>query len=261
VPVELHAAFTSQAITHALRDICGIPSAETGNFIVEVEKTKQAFSLHNIFENDVCTFHEGDLPRLNNNILQDHRIDRVWFCHLDLSRTIDSTGIAIGYIDHWVDNRPYIIVAGLMEVIPSPGKVIPWDSIMRYLYMLSGEIPIWGISADQVAYNYLAEHLVPYGFKIGKISDTPNSAIYHHFIDMLAEGRVEIAKHNKTLDELLSLNVDENTGKVTKPAQGSKDCADALVSVIELMRTIPRIKNFPEYWIPPSPPRQEIIVQ
>lgn len=257
VPIELYSAFTSQSITHALRDICGIPSAETGNFIVEIEKTRKAFIRENIFASETCTFVGDEIPTMRPDFIENPRTDRVWFCHLDMSRTIDSTGIALGYVDQWDEGRPNIVVAGLIEVKPLPGKVIPWDSIMRFLYWISGIIPLYGVSTDQVAYSYLWEHLVPYGFKIGKISDTPNSAIYHNFIDMLVEGRVEIAAHHKTLNELLSLNVDENTGKVTKPAQGSKDCSDALVSLVALIRKLPRVRHYPKNWIPPKPPESE----
>lgn len=128
---------------------------------------------------------------------------------------------------------------------------------MHFLYRLSRIIPLYGVSADQVAHNYLWEQLVPHGYRIAKISDTPNSAIYHNFIDMLAEGRVEIAAHPKTLKELLSLNVDEKPGKVSKPAQGSKDCADALVSLVALIRKVSRASHFPERWISPKPPGLE----
>ena len=49
VPVELEAAFRAQPINAALRDICGIASAETGNFIVEVERVTSFFERKNMF--------------------------------------------------------------------------------------------------------------------------------------------------------------------------------------------------------------------
>jgi len=257
VPIELLSAFNSQSITHALRDHCGVPSAETGNFIVEVEKTKATFNRKNIFATESCTFVGGDLPKVRKSFYDNPKTDRVWFCHLDLSRTIDSTGIALGYVDSWGNNCPHIIVAGLLEVKPTPGNVIPWDAIIHFLYRLSKIIPLYGVTADQVAHNYLREHLVSYGYKIAKISDTPNSTIYHEFIDLLVEGRVEIAGHPKTLSELLALNVDEKTGKVSKPAGGSKDCSDALVSLVSLLRKLPAPRHNPDHWPLPHPPELE----
>jgi len=254
VPTELRPAFTSQAISHALRDLCGIPSSEMGNFIVEVEKTKARFNRVNIFATEVCTFIGGDLPKVNGSFYKHPKVDRVWFAHLDLSRTTDSTGLALGYVDNWENNRPHIVVAGLLEVKPTQGNVIPWDAIIHAIYRLTEVIPLYGITADQVGYHFLREQLVPYGYKIGKVSDTPNSAIYHNFIDLLAEGRIEIANHPKTLKELLALNVDEKTGKVTKPASGSKDCADALVSLVSMLRSLPPVRHYPENWIKPNPP-------
>ncbi len=110
----------------------------------------------------------------------------------------------------------------------------------------------FGVSQDNISVV-----IVFYGYKIAKISDTPNSAIYHGFIDLLAEGRIKIANHPKTLDELLALNVDEKTGKVSRPAGGSKDCADALVSLVSLLRKLPAARHDPSHWIPPHPPELE----
>jgi hypothetical protein len=200
---------------------------------------------------------DGDLPKVMSSFMSDSVKDRVWYCHLDLSRTTDSTGVALGYVDRWINNRPHIIIAGLLEVKPTSGHVIPWDAIMHFLFRLTRIIPLYGITTDQVAYHYLWEQLVPYGFKIGKVSDSPNSKMYHSFIDLVAEDRIEIAGHPKTLKEILALNVDEKTGKVTKPANGSKDCADALVSLVSTLRSQLKIRHFPENWTPPRPPKLE----
>lgn len=259
VPIELYSAFTSQAITHALRDHCGIASTEMGNFIVEIDKTRSRFNLQNIFATESCTFLGHDLPKVWESFIENPRTDRVWICHLDLSRTKDSTGIAMGYVDKWVDNKPYITVAGLLEVKPTQGRVIPWDAIINFIFRFSKIVPLYGVTADQVAYHYLQEQLVPHKYKIGKISDTPNSNIYHNFIDLLAEERINIAVHPKTLSELLALNVDEKTGKITKPAGGSKDCADALVSLVAQLRKLPQHRHYPEHWLIPAPPQQKQI--
>ncbi len=254
VPVELKAAFISQAITRALRDHCGIPSAETGSFIVEVDKTKAIFSQPNVFAEDSYTFLGNDLPKVHASYLKDARRDRVWFCHLDLSRSHDSTGLALGYVDRWEEHKPFINIDGLLEIPPKAGNVIPWDAIIYFIFRLSKHIPLYGVTSDQVGYHYLREQLVPYGYKIGKVSDTPNSSMYHNFIDLIAEGRIAVANHQKTLNELLTLNVDEKAGKVSKPVGGSKDCADALVSLVSLMRTLPQARHQPQYWVPPVPP-------
>jgi len=58
--------------------------------------------------------------------------------------------------------------------------------------------------------------------------------------------------------ELLALNVDEKTGKVTKPAGGSKDCIDAVVSLVALLKKVPRHLFIPENWNPPTPPAVEL---
>jgi hypothetical protein len=98
---------------------------------------------------------------------------------------------------------------------------------------------------------------VPYGYKIAKISDNPRSEIYHNFLNTLMEGDLSIARHDKTLSELLALNVDEKTGKVEKPAGGgSKDCADALVSLVTLIKSLPPHMHELRSWIKPSPPEQ-----
>lgn len=258
IPVELKSAFTSQGIRQALRDHAGIPSGETGTFIVEVEKTRSRFDRKNIFAMESCTFLSGDNPKVYRSFKDRPRTDRVWFCHLDLSRSGDSTGVALGYLDKWINNRPQFVVAGVFEVKPTVGAVIPWDNIRNFLFRLTKIIPLYVISADQIGYNYLREQVVPYRYKIAKISDNPSSDIFHDFLNTLTEGNISIANHPKTIRELLALNIDENTSKVTKPAGGSKDCIDAVVSLIALMKKIHRHMYFPDRWLPPNPPQVEL---
>jgi hypothetical protein len=254
VPVELETAFKAQPINAALRDICGIPSKEVGNFIVEVERAKGYFKGRNIFLADTCTFMGQDSPQLSTEVLKNYRVDRPWFCHLDLSRTSDSTGLAVGYVDGWINNRPQIQVAGVLEIPPVQGYVVPWDRIVAFLFRLSADIPLRAISADQVGYHYLAEQVTQYGYSIAKVSDNPRSEIYHHFLSALMEGDITIARHDKTISELLALNVDEKTGKVEKPAGGSKDCADALVGLVTLIKLLPTFQHDLRQWIKPKPP-------
>jgi len=258
IPVELKAAFTSQEIRQALRDHAGIPSGETGSFIVEVDKARARFDRKNIFTTESCTFLSGDNPKVYKSFKEEPRADRVWFCHLDLSRSGDSTGLALGYLDEWINNRPQFVVAGIIEVKPTVGAVIPWDNIRNFLFRLTKIIPLYGVSADQVGYNYLREQIVPYGYRIAKISDNPGSDIYHDFLNTLAEGNISITNHPKTISELLALNVDEKTGKVSKPAGGSKDCIDAAVGLIALMKKIPRHMHYPDHWLAPTPPQVEL---
>lgn len=250
----MKSAFASQEIRQALRDHAGIPSGETGSFIVEVDKARSRFDRKNIFASESCTFQSGDNPKVYQSFKDSPRIDRVWFCHLDLSRSGDSTGIALGYLDKWENNRPQFVVAGVIEVKPTAGAVIPWDNIRNFLFRLTNIIPLHVISADQIGYNYLREQIVPYGYKISKVSDNPSSDIFHDFLNTLTEGNISIANHPKTIRELLALNVDEKTGKVTRPAGGSKDCIDATVSLITLMKKIPRHMHSPDRWITPTPP-------
>ena len=64
VPIELKAPFGSQPVNIALRDICGIPGSEFGNFVVEVERAKSCFDRRNMFTSESFTFHKGDLPKI-----------------------------------------------------------------------------------------------------------------------------------------------------------------------------------------------------
>lgn len=251
VPLELKASFQGLPIKQALRDVCGIPSQEIGNFIVEPERALEAFNIDNMFAIDSTDFVSQEGP-VTKTFYQKPKTDRVWIAHLDLSRTNDSTGIALGYVDRWDKGLPYFTVAGLLEVQPLPGSVIPWEPIMEYLKRLSKVIPLYGVTADQVGAHYIWEHLVPHGFKVAKVSDTPDSRMFHQFHNLLLEGRVSIANHPKTKEELLALNVDEKTGKVMKPAGGSKDCVDALVSLVSVLSKVKEYKIYPENWSVPS---------
>ncbi len=59
----------------------------------------------------------------------------------------------------------------------------------------------------------------------------------------------------------MALNVDEKTAKVTRPAGGSKDCIDAVVSLIALPKNVPRHLNYPDRWNPLNPPTVEPSVE
>jgi hypothetical protein len=159
-------------------------------------------------------------------------------------------------VDQWANNHPRIHVAGILEVPPLPGYVVPWDAVMLFLYRLSKIVPLYAISADQVGYHYLAEQVVPYGYKIARISDNPRSEIYHNFLNTLMEGDLSIAHHERTVRELLALNVDEKTGKVEKPAGGSKDCIDSVVGLVTLIKSLPQHMHELRSWIKPWPPQQ-----
>jgi len=254
VPVELETAFRAQPINLAMRDICGLPSREIGNFVVEVEKTRALFNRSNIFCHDSYTFMGGDLPLLRKSYLQNCRKDKVRFCHIDFSRTTDCTGLAIGYVEEWVYRTPKIVVEGILEIPPTQGHVVPWDAIINFIFRLSRHIPLYAVGADQVGHNYLREQLPHWGFKTCKISDNPSSDIYHSFINIISEGHISIANHQKTIDELLALVVDEKTRKVSKPAGGSKDCIDALVSLVEMLRIALRHYHETSYWNVPYIP-------
>lgn len=142
-----------------------------------------------------------------------------------------------------------------MEVPPVQGYVIPWDAIVYFIFRMSRIVPLYAVSADQVGYHYLAEQLVPYGYKIARISDDSRSEIFHNFINDLMEGGISIAGHPKTLQEFLALSVDEKTGKVSKPAGGSKDCVDALVSLVALIKMVRLRLHDLKNWRAPNPPQ------
>jgi hypothetical protein len=257
VPIELRTSFDTQPINVALRDICGLPSGEIGNFVIEVEKAKSCFNRANMFTKDSYTFVGGDLPKIYKSYLTNVRKDRVRFCHIDFSRTRDCTGLAIGHVDKWVFNTPSIIVEGILEIPPVPGSVVPWEAIINFLFRLSRHIPLYGISADQVGIHYLKENIEHWGFKTCKISDNPGSDIYHRFLTPLAERRIQLALHKKTQDELLALVVDEKTGKVSKPAGGSKDCIDAVVGLVETLHLARTFLHSPQNWNVPHIPEMK----
>lgn len=254
IPIELKPAFTSNNFYQALRDHAGVPTLATGNFIVNHEAAINTFKLDNIFENETCTFTGNDLPILRESFLSNPNTNVVWCAHLDLSRTDDSTGIAFGYIDKWGTNYRHFTIAGVIEVQPTKNNVIPWDRIRDYLYYLASVMPLYVLSADQVGYSYIREHFDPYGFKHLRISDNASSDIFHTFLSDFVEGKISIANHTLAKQELLALNVDYKTNKVTKPAGGSKDCIDAVVSLVCLMRKLGPLFSNPLNLNAPTPP-------
>lgn len=90
-----------------------------------------------------------------------------------------------------------------------------------------------------------------------KISDNPGSDIYHRFLTPLAERRIQLARHKKTQGELLALVVDEKTGKVSKPAGGSKDCIDAVVGLVETLHIARTFLHSQQNWNIPHIPEMK----
>ena len=61
--------------------------------------------------------------------------------------------------------------------------------------------------------------------------------------------------YSQTSETLASaVLVDEKTGKVDKPAGGTKDCIDAVVSLVALIKSLPDYMHDLQYWQQPTPP-------
>ncbi len=241
VPPEYRSEFKSD-LHGAIRDILGLSTLASHTFVLDRDALAQTFckdvrsaaSRPDVdFQTTQLQLYPGrwrgtaDLPR---------------FVHLDLSRTRDSSGIAIGHCpgfaevqrtDGVVEWMPIIRIDLLLEVLPPPGGEIPLDKIRRLLYMLrENGMPVKWVTADQYQSADMLQTLQSKGFMVGEQSVDRTSAPYDVARAALCEGRVVAPFHDKALQEWTRLELDPRTGKVDHPPGGSKDLADAMTGVI-----------------------------
>ena len=164
------------------------------------------------------------------------------WAHLDLSRTRDSSAIAIGHCpgfaevqrsDCVVERMPIIRFDLLLEVRPPPGGEIRFKKIRRLLYLLREQyMPIKWVTADQYQSFDMLQTLQSKGFIVSEQSVDRTSAPYEVARAALCEGRAIAPFHKKALQEWTRLELDPRTGKADHAPGGSKDLADAMAGVI-----------------------------
>ena len=170
------------------------------------------------------------MPRRNPSAMR--------WCHVDASISGDSSGLAIGHIDRWVevvrrdlegnahvDQEPYYIIDFMLRINPPPAEQIymPDIRVMIYDFMAHG-FKFIGFSSDTYQYVEMHQQVSRKGIKPRIISMDASTEAYDELKSAFYEKRIEIYYYEPFIEEFKKLEYDRLAGKIDHPLAGSKDC-------------------------------------
>jgi hypothetical protein len=254
VPVEFHGAFVED-IDAAIRDHAGRSTVAITPFIARREKIYEAIDKNRTHPFSQETW-DQDIPgRFDWQKLAKLHPDGSWeplahpkaprHLHLDLSKTQDCTGIAVGCVAGYApiqrfgkaeqEMAPIIHVDFVLQVRAPRGGEISYSEIRRIIYELTQHgFFIKQVSADQFQSANLLQTVKGQGYQTRVVSVEPAGGPYEVMKTALYENRIQIYNYPPLIKELRELQKDWKTGKVDHPPatqRGSKDIADALAAI------------------------------
>ena len=264
VPLEFKHAF-DQDLLKAIRDIAGMANLSIHPFILNRDKLADCFGkCRSLVSRPDCDFEDTRLKIYPRRMRGSYEFPR--YVHLDLSKSHDSAGLAIGHVRGFKRMRrsetvdeiwPIIRFDVLLEIRPPRGGEINYEKIRRLLYLLRERgMPLKWASCDQYQSLDMMQTLYSKGFIVGQESTDKTTAPYEVFKTAVYDGRIEAPVHPLALDELTRLERDPKTGKIDHPSvDGSKDVADAMACVafgLSLQTEVWTQFNVPWHEVPPQ---------
>ncbi len=239
VPVDFRKQF-EQDILDALREIGGVSMRSTQPFLINVEKVKQCFGTHPSILNVGSIDFSKQVLQFFRNRIQNPNLVR--FIHGDLSLNTDHTGLVMGHVSHFTrmdrgggntEMLPVIHIDLVLDIVPPPGGEIDFSKIRSLIYQLrdSGTNIRW-VTFDSYQSADMIQQLRQKRFRTGVQSVDKTPKPYVFLKNALYDGRVRIPEHERLYNELISLEWDEQKGKVDHRPQKSKDLADCLAAVV-----------------------------
>jgi hypothetical protein len=240
IPEEFRTEFEKDII-NALREIAGVSTLARHPFFMEVERVNAAFkkAQHSIFNQSPVDF---VITRLGLRKGAFYKPELPRFVHIDLAKTGDSAGVALGTVTGFKDVgisgqpafMPNIWIDGVLEVRPPRNSEIRFDKIRQVLLTLRNlGLNIRWVTFDQFQSADSQQILRQQGFTTGQQSiDEVPCRPYDFVKSAMYEGRLSMPAHEHLQHEILSLEKDAKKGHVDHPPDGSKDCADALAGVV-----------------------------
>lgn len=265
VPEDFRAAF-DQNIEKAIMEIAGYASAAVTPFIARREKIYEAIDptrTHPFseaiwkqdwqasFKWDILAkkSHDGSWQPLRNPSMPRH-------VHLDLSKTMDATGIVVSHIAGYKtvqrvgqteEVAPIIEVDFCIRIeAPTRGEIV-YSEIRRLIYELTQHgFFIKLITADSFQSASILQTFAERGYTVKTVSvDRPGG--YEMLKQAIYEGRIRYYRYEPLIKELKELQKNWKSGKVDHPDPSenkgaSKDVADALASTLMTL-TQAAVKN------------------
>ena len=227
-------------IYDALREIAGKATLSKHPFIGNREAVERCMGRRpSIFTSEWVDFEDQPLAFSPKRI---EDLSEPRFAHVDLGLNKDSAGVAIGYVDEFVEiersegsieTLHNIQIDGVLEVRPPKGGEIKFWKIRDLFYKLrEAGMDLRWITFDTYQSVDSIQLLHNAGFTTGNSSMDKTRAPYEFLKTAIYDGRVNMPTHARLRDELISLEDQPDKGKIDHPPKGSKDCADALAGVV-----------------------------
>ena len=181
--------------------------------------------------------------------------------HFDPAISGDCFGVAMGYIDRWVevvrraangeqyiDQAPHFVIEFMLKVWPPFGDQIylaDMRATFAYAIMEHG-FHLSGFSCDTYQSTETIQQMKRKGVNAFIVSVDTSTNPYDALKSAVYEDRVDYYKYLPFEQEFLALEYDRRRGKIDHPVAGSKDVSDAVAGVVSaLMQTSTRMPLSP----------------
>jgi hypothetical protein len=262
VPIEYYDDF-DRDLENAIRDIAGISTHAISAFIHRVNKIDECVnSEQHPFSTDEYEFGSGagfswhklcyqQERRLPGGYKEMHWVPRrnpqaMRHIHIDPSLSGDSTGLAMGHIEGWVevvrrgadgeeysDVAPKIVIDLMLRINPPSGEQIFLPDIRRLVYELQEHgFSLSGFSCDSYQSAEMLQQMKARGVNSDVVSVDRTMDAYDSLKSAIYERRIDYYRYEPFLAELRALEYDRVRGKVDHPIAGTKDVADAVAGVV-----------------------------
>jgi len=273
VPIEYYDDF-DRDMENAIRDIAGVSTHAISAFINRIGRIEDCVNkLQHPFEtleydfgngagflwHQMCKQGERRLPggykEVSWSALKNPKTAR--HIHIDPSLSGDSTGLAMGHIERWVevvrrgpdgeeytDIAPYIVIDFMLRVNPPQGEQIFLPDIRRMVYELQDHgFHLQGFSCDSYQSAEMIQQMKARGVQSEVVSVDRTMDAYEALKSALYEKRIEFYRYEPFLAELRALEYDKVRGKVDHPVAGTKDVADAVAGMVFALVKSARMSN------------------
>lgn len=273
VPIEYYDDF-DRDLENGIRDIAGISTHAISAFINRIGRieecvNKQAHPFDTVeydfgsgagfLWHQMCKQGERKLPggykEVSWSPVRNPKTAR--HIHIDPSLSGDSTGLAMGHIERWVevirrgpdgeeysDLAPHIVIDFMLRVNPPAGEQIFLPDIRRMVYELQDHgFHLSGFSCDSYQSAEMIQQMKARGVHSDVVSVDRTMDAYEALKSALYEKRIEFYRYEPFLAELRALEYDKVRGKVDHPVAGTKDVADAVAGMVYALVKSARMSN------------------
>ena len=261
VPTEYLEDF-ERDLEGSIRDIAGISTTAISPFLHRVEKVQEAadptmkhpFSVGEWVYGTEGSFVWGLLSERKTRRVRGYEEtywvpknapDEMRHIHIDVAVSGDCLGMAMGYIDRWVevsrrdshgerheDIAPLIVVEFMLRVVPPVGDQIFLPDIRALVYELQDHGFEFTFSSDSFQSTDTLQQMRARGVTSTLISCDRSTVPYDQLKTALYENRVRTYEYRPFRTEVTGLEYNRAKGKVDHKIHGRKDVADAVAGVV-----------------------------